>query len=151
MEINLYDWEKFERTKVRYISFVTLYVFFILISLLSWNITWVILLFLFLGWYMFFNLLWKNNIKAKIFDEWLKIWNKFIAWSNVHWFVLELDDNTNLIKNIVFLVNNTKLVHTLNDDNEKIKEFILNLNDKCEMLSYYDQTFVDKIIRKLKI
>ncbi|MBS8121685.1 hypothetical protein [Candidatus Vampirococcus lugosii] len=151
MEINLYDGEKFERTKVRYISFVTLYVFFILISLLSGNITGVILLFLFLGGYMFFNLLGKNNIKAKIFDEGLKIGNKFIAWSNVHGFVLELDDNTNLIKNIVFLVNNTKLVHTLNDDNEKIKEFILNLNDKCEMLSYYDQTFVDKIIRKLKI
>ncbi len=151
MEVRLYDWERFDRTKTWYISFISFYIFFIFLSLIYQNITWVLLLLLFLGGYLFFSLVSMKKIKAIIKEEWLQLWQKFFSWNDIAWFALEVDEESQRIKNIVFLINNNKLIHTFDDEAENIKSFVMNLSDKAEMLSDYHQTFLDKLVRTLKL
>jgi hypothetical protein len=49
-------------------------------------------------------------------------------------YVLEVDRNTQLIKNIVFLFPSYHIIHSFDDDKEKIKSFILALNDYLPMV-----------------
>lgn len=152
MQVRVYDWEYFDRGKLWYISFVTFIAFFMIISLIIQNFSWIVVLFLLLWWYILLHLLpaWKK-INLAIAEEWLKIWWTFHPWSKLTGFVLEIDINTQSIKNIVLLMWNFRSIHTFADDAENIKPFILALWDIVPMLDWYEQTFVDKLVRKLKI
>ncbi len=151
MEVTVYDWEKLYRSKSWYIIFVSFMIFFIILSFVFWNISWVILSFLLLGGYIMFALPSMKKIKASITSEWLNLWPKLYPWWDIHWFALELDEDNKTIKNIVFLVRNNKLIHTFDDDKDNIKKFVMNLSDYAEMLSDYPQSFMEKLIRTLKL
>ena len=54
MEIKVYNWEYFERGKTRYIVFALLILTVIVISILSKNYIWWVLVFLVSWWYIFY-------------------------------------------------------------------------------------------------
>ncbi len=151
MEIKAYDWEKFERTQWRYIIFVTSFVVLIFLSFITANITGVILLFLMMWWYLLYSIISLRKISIKLKDEGLKVWDKFIPWDSIYGFALEIDEQTERIKNIVFVTKKAIMIHTLSDEAENIKEFVLNLNDKTNMLSDFEQGFSERLFRRLKI
>ncbi len=152
MEIKVYDWEQYNRTKQRYIGFVFFIAFMILISFLIGNISWVVLLFLFLWGYLIFSILQSQKVVTlKQMDEWLMIGEKFIPRTKIHWFLLEMDPETQLMKNIVIVTSEKKYIHTLNDDKDKIKDFVMKLSDRIEMLSDHQQSLMDKIVRYFKL
>jgi len=123
----------------------------IIISLFTKNFVWAILLFLLLWWYILFWLTNLQKIRISIASEWLKFWDKFFPWNSVNGFVLEIDNKTQTLKNIVFVIWNIKYIHTLKDDPDNIKEFVMNLSEYAPLLSDYDQTFVEKLSRRLKL
>lgn len=151
MEIYVYNWELHERGKWWYIIFITFFAFMIIVSLFTKNFVWAILLFLLLGGYILFWLTSLQKLRISIASEWLKLWDKFFPWNSVNWFLLEIDNQTQTLKNIVFIIWNIKYIHTLNDDSEKIKEFILTLSEYAPLLSDYEQTFIEKLSRRLKL
>ena len=151
MEIKVFDWEKFERSKIWYVSFISFFVFFILLSIFFNNISWVFLLLLMLWWYLLFSLRSDKIIRLWIYDDWLKIGQKLYSWSDCVWFALEMNDSNQKINNIVIIMKRDKSINTFSDSPENIKEFILKLSDNLDMLSDYEQTFVEKLSRKLKI
>lgn len=151
MEVKVYDWERFERTQWWYITFVASFVLLIIASFVTGNISGIIVLFLMLWWYLLYSIISLKKVTIKIRDEWLKIWSKFFPWENFYGFALELDEQTESIKNIVFVTKNANMIHTLADEPDTIKQFVLNLNDKLQMLSDFEQWFAERLWRKLKI
>lgn len=152
MEIKLYNWEKQNRPKRWYIVFWWWFVFFIIILLLISNIFGAIILMMILGGYLLFSMETRKKITCTIAKEWLRIDKKMYAWTEVTGFALELWENdTKTLKNIVFFIWNNTLIHTFDDDYENIKAFLEELSDYVAMYSEYNQSFIDKLIRKLKL
>lgn len=151
IEVTVFDWEKYDRSKTWYIIFVTFFAFMIIASILFQNLVWAILLFFLLWWYILFSMSSNRRIKLTLVGEWVKMWWKFYPWWKISWFVLEIDEKTQLIKNIVLIVSNNKLINTLDDSPENIKQFILILSEMIPMLDDYDQTFIEKLARQLKL
>ncbi len=93
-----------------------------------------------------------QKIKISILNEWLKLWEKLYSWNSIEWFMLELDPKESIIKNIVFIIGTNKAIHTIVDEWEKIKTFILKLEEIwIPLFSDINQTFIEKLIRKLKL
>ncbi|UFX82644.1 hypothetical protein [Candidatus Absconditicoccus praedator] len=151
MEVKVYDGERFERTQWWYITFVASFVLLIIASFVTGNISGIIVLFLMLGGYLLYSIISLKKVTIKIRDEGLKIGSKFFPWENFYGFALELDEQTESIKNIVFVTKNANMIHTLADEPDTIKQFVLNLNDKLQMLSDFEQGFAERLGRKLKI
>ncbi len=151
MQINVYDGEKLERWKWWYIIFMTAISFMIIMSILTDNFVGAILLFFLVWGYMLFSMWASKQIKLTIVEEWFKVWWALYPWSNVWWFVLEIDEKSQIIKNIVLLIWNNKLIHTIEDDADNIKQFIMILSDVIPMLADYEKTFIEKLIRRMKL
>lgn len=151
MEINVFDWEQFERWKRWYIWFISFFSIIIFLSLISKNIEWAIIIFFILWWYTIFWLVSLKQIKILLTDEWLLIWKKIFPWSSLNWFAIDLDEKTLFIKNLIILNWNTKLIHTLNDNNDSIKQFILALSERIPLVGELENTFFERLIRKLKL
>lgn len=151
MQVLVYNWEIFQRGRWWYIWFATFFVFMILISILFKNIVWALLLFLFVWWYLVYSLNATQKIKISVDDSWLKIWNKNYPFWEIEGFVLELDSDTQKVKNIVFLIKSLKLIHTLADEPENIKQFVLELSWYVDMLSDYPQGLLDRLVRRFKL
>lgn len=99
-------------------------------------------------------------------NEGLKVWGKFYPWWSIDWFVLEtaplkdmpnpddyigVEQNDYVLKNIVILQWSNKLIHTFADENESIKEFLMIIQEAIPMIEDYNKSFVDKIVRLLKL
>ncbi len=151
MEVKVYDWEMFDRGKRWYVVFVSVFVFIILLSLLTKNLVGAILLFFFLWGYIIYSLTSSKIINLMISDEGLKIWGKIYPRSNIEGFVLEIDEKKQTLKNIVFLIWNNKLIHTFADEGWNIKTFVQNLYDYLPLVGDYQQWFLDRISRVLKL
>ena len=150
MQVKVYDGEYFERWPWWYIIFVTVVAFVIIVSIIVGNIVGVFLIFLLLWWYLLLWLILKKTT-LKIADEGLKIWDKLYSWNDLQWFVLEIDEWNQELKNIVILRGNGKMIYTFTDDSETIKGFVQNLYDYIPMYSNYNQSFTDKLARTLKL
>jgi len=108
---------------------------------------------MFMLWgYILFGLLNTQKIKASIDDNGLKINDKYYPKSEIRWFSLELDPDSQVIKNIVFFIKNNKMIHSfVNIQEPKVKDFLKKLSKQAPMISEYEQTFVDRLIRFLKL
>lgn len=106
-------------------------------------------MFLLLWWYLIVSI--NKKITLKIEDEGLKIWDKLYPWNELYGFVLEIDSWNQQLKNIVLFRGKDKMIYTFIDESENIKEFIQNLYDYIPMYSEFEQSFVDRLSRTMKL
>jgi len=151
MEIIVYNSEKFQRSKLRYVLFATIITAVVVFSILNNNTVWVIVLFILLWAYFYY---WVSNsqlVKMKTEKDWILIWSREYPRSTFTWYVIEVEAKTQKIKNIVLITKKWFSIHTINDENTNIKSFILSLDEHLPMLSQFDQTLLEKMTRKLKL
>lgn len=151
MELNVYNTEKFERWKRWYVILAFVMALVIIICIFYTNWTWIVLMFLLLWWYIYLCLIRVEEIKMKITDEWLLIWNKLIPWTTLTWYVIEINKDDQQIKNIVLLSEKSHLIHTISDSTDNIKAFLTELDNYISMTWEYDQTRWERLARVLKL
>lgn len=151
VSIKSFNGEKFEKNSRWYIIFATVFVWIILLSLLSGNFVWAVVLFFLLWWYLYYTLNVNQTIEIKITDWILSIWNKNVARSNYIWFVLEIEVKTDSIKNIVLVSRKSHNIFTINDEVDKIWEFLDNMVNYIPHLDNYEQSFFEKLSRKFQL
>lgn len=151
MQLKTYNTEYFERNKLWYIIFAIccIAIFTMTIYYKNW-VGSVLLLFLLWG-YFYFGIAWVNEVFMTIWDNGLSIDKKIFAWSEISGFVLEYEEKTKQIKNIVILHNNTNSIYTIVDDQKPLHDFIESLSQRIPMVSTYEQSFFEKLSRKLKL
>lgn len=154
MELKVYNTEKFERTKIRYVIFSCLFVLIIIASLFYKNIVWIVLMFFLVWAYIYYGLINVYEINIGISENWLVL-DRVIPRSQISWFCLELeidkDKNIKKIKNIVFIYTNWHSIHTINDTEENLSLFVNELNQYTHMLETYTQSSREKFMRKIKL
>ena len=144
MELNVYSSEKFERNKRWYV--ILAFVMILVISMCAYykNWTWIILMFLILWGYIYLWLINVKEIKMKITDEWLILWDKLIPRTKLTWYVIEIHKDSQEIKNIVLLSEKQHSIHTISDTIENIKSFLAQLDNYIPMVWEYNQTNREK-------
>ena len=153
MEIKVYDWEYFERGKTRYIVFVLLILTVIVISILSKNYIWWVLVFLVSWWYIFYATKSNELVEMRIWKKGLQIGKTVYPRDSLNGFVLEYHTEKEKVHNIVVLEQkNTPRIYTIKDPESKnFEKFINELVEYIPMLEKYDQSTFDKFIRKIKL
>lgn len=153
MEIKVYNWEYFERGKTRYIVFALLILTVIVISILSKNYIWWVLVFLVSWWYIFYATKSNELVDMRIWKKALQIGKIVYAWDSLRWFVLEYHTKKEKVQNIVILEqNNIPRIYTIKSpDSKSFQSFINELVEYIPMLEKYDQSTFDKFIRKIKL
>ncbi len=152
MEIKAFNGEYFERWRTWYIIFTIFVVFFVIFNILYWNFWGIIIFFIVLWIYFYFLLQWQKRIKIKFDENWVYIDTKYYPWTSFLGFTIEIDPVTRKVKNIVFVLQNGGyLVYTIDDDENKFKEFTLKLSEYLPVLEQYNQSFFDKLLRVLKL
>ncbi len=151
MELKVFNWEKFERNKTRYIIFASIFILIFVLSAFYKNIVWIILMFFLLGAYIYYGIININETTITISENWLLVWTKVIPWNNLVWYCIELEIKKKTIKNIVLVHQRWHSIYTINDSEENIKVFLETLNQTLPILSDFPQTFREKIIRKIKL
>jgi hypothetical protein len=151
MIVQAHNSELFQRPRARYIVFSTIFIFVVLLALVTKNFFWALLMFFLLGWYIFFNLTSTQVTNLEIKEEWLNIWNKLYPRWQMSGFSLEIDNETHQIKNIIFSSNNSIFIHTFADSIENTKRFIVELSTLIPMLSEIQLTSKEKIVRRMML
>ena len=151
MELKIYSAEKFERGKWRYVILAFIMVLVIFTCIYYKNLTWIILMFLALWSYIYLWLINLKEIKLGITENWLILWDKLIPWTKLTWYVIEINKDTQEIKNIVLLSEKNHSIHTILDSNENIEKFLMQLNNYLPMEWEYHQTIWDKLARFFKL
>jgi len=151
MELIVYNWEIFKRTIVRYIRFTIILILILVLSILNNNAPWAIILLFLIGGYFYYSSTINKNISIKITENWLVIWDKIHIRNNLTWYVLEVNKNNWEIKNIVFLHTNSHNIYTIFDSIDNLKIFIENLENYIKMQPWYQQTLLEKIMRRFQI
>lgn len=150
-QIKTYNSEKFNRDKLWYILFSTIFIIIFVVSIFYKNIVWAILMFFLLGWYLYYGIINIQEITMKITDNWLIIWEKLINWKNIKWYSLEIDPTQQKIKNIIFINTRNHNIYTINDNDENIKIFLQQLDGILPIIWDFPQTFWEKASRKMKL
>lgn len=152
MELKVYNWEYFERSKTRYIVFAFVILLVIVLSVLSNNVVWWVLVLLFASGYLYFSLKTSKTTSIIIWKKVLQIWKSVFPWSELKWFVLEYHTKKQKVHNIVFIDNkNSPDIYTIHDTEKNLDEFINELNGYIPMLESYHQSGFDKFVRWLKL
>jgi hypothetical protein len=152
MELKVYEWEKFERSKIWFLVFAFVILLVIILSILIENILWWVLVFLIAWGYIFYITKTNDTIKMITWKQALQIWKMTIPYENLSWFVLEYHTEKKKIHNIVIIDNKKHYeIYTIKDTEKNIENFANELNDYIPMLDNYEQKIMDKFIRKLKL
>ncbi|HOG15536.1 MAG TPA: hypothetical protein PK674_03010 [Candidatus Absconditabacterales bacterium] len=151
MELKVFNGEKFERDKVRYIVFASIFILIFVVSAFYKNIVGIILMFFLLGAYIYYGIINVNEITITISENGLLVGTKVIPWTNLVGYCIELELKKQQIKNIVFVSQRGHTIYTINDSEENIKTFLENLNQMLPMLTDFPQNFWEKIVRKMKL
>lgn len=154
MQLKVYNAEKFERTKIRYVIFSCVFVLIIIASIFYKNIVWIILMFFLVWAYIYYGLINIYEISISISENGLVL-DKIIPRSQISGYCLELelDKNKNIkrIKNIVFIYPKWHSIHTISDTEDNLSSFVNELNQYTQMLETYPQTSREKFMRKIKL
>jgi len=151
MSLTVYNWEIFDRTNTWYIVFGMVFALLIIFSIIYWNYTWAIVLFILLGWYIFFNLWNQQKIKLIVSISWLTIWQKTYNRSDIEWFWLEINETQDKIKNIIFIIKKNKQIFTISDDSQNTKNFIWKMIKYTDMIDTIGRNIFEKITRYLRL
>ena len=152
MELKVYDWEKFERSKTRYLVFALVILLVVVLSVLSNNTIWWIFVLLVAGGYVYYTTKINDTTKMVTWKQALQIWKTTYSRDNLDGFVLEYHTEKKKIHNIV-IIDNKKVyrIYTIKDTEKNLENFVNELNWYIPMLDKYEQSTMDKIIRKLKL
>lgn len=152
MELKVYDWEKFERSKTWFIIFAFVILLVVVSSILIKNILWWVLVLLIAWGYIFYITKTSDVIKMITWKQALQIWKTTYPYKNLNGFVLEYHTEKQKIHNIVIIDNKKHYeIYTIKDTTKNLENFINELNEYIPMLDNYEQTTFDKFIRKLKL
>lgn len=152
MELKVYNWEYFERGKTWYIVFALVILGVIVISILSNNVLGGVLVLLFAWWYIYLLTKIKDTTTMIIWKTSLQVWKTPFLRSTLKWFVLEYHTQKEKIHNIVIIDNkNTAKIFTINDTEKNLKNFVNELSNYIQIMDNYDQTKLDKFMRKIKL
>lgn len=151
MEIKAYNSEKFNRNNRWYVWFSSAMAAIVILSILNDNIPWAVLLFFLLWGYFYYSISNNQLIKISIDKQWLIVGTKTYSRNNLSGYALEIDPKTQKIKNIVFITGKQHSIHTIGDNDQNTKNFIVSLNDYLPMVWEYEQSFLEKLARKLKL
>jgi hypothetical protein len=150
-DLKVFSSEKFERSKTRYLIFACVFILIIWLSIFFKNIVWVVLMFFLLWAYIYYGIIDVQEINIRVTENWLIIKNNIIPWTNILWYCIEINQETQEIKNIVFIHTKWHSIHTIIDSEENLKQFLTTLSMYCPMLQEYKQTFREKFARKIKL
>lgn len=152
MELKVYNWEYFERGKVRYIIFAVIILLVIVWSVLAKNAPWWILVLIFAWWYLYYLTKINSFVQMKTWKNALQVGKYTYSRDSLTWFVLEYHTEKKIIHNIV-LIENTKeaRIYTITDTSENLENFVHELSKYIPMLDTYNQSFFDKFLRKIKL
>ena len=152
MELKVYNWEYFERGKTWYVIFALVILGVIVISILSNNVLGGVLVLLFAWWYIYLLTKIKDTTTMIIWKNSLQVWKTPFLRSTLKWFVLEYHTQKEKIHNIVIIDNkNTAKIFTINDTEKNLKNFVNELSNYIQIMDNYDQTKLDKFMRKIKL
>ena len=152
MELKVYDWEYVERGKVWYIVFACVILLVVVLSVIVSNYVWWVLVLLFAAGYLYFLLKTNKNIVITIWKKVLQVWKTLYQWNELRWFVLEYHTKKQKIHNIVIIDNkNTPRIYTINDSEKILESFVNELNNYIPLLENYEQSSLDKFIRRIKL
>lgn len=87
----------------------------------------------------------------EIQDSFIKIKERTIPYVNLLGFVLEWDPQTGKAQNIVLILKSHHEIFTIEDSSQNIENFTQVLSKNIPVLEGYDQSFLEKVARKLKI
>jgi lipopolysaccharide export LptBFGC system permease protein LptF len=152
MELKVYDWEKFDRSNTWFIVFAFVILLVVILSILSSNIFWWVLVFLVAWGYIFYITKINDTTKMIVWKQALQIWKVVYPYDNLNGFVLEYHTKKKKIHNIVIIDNKKNYrIYTIKDTEKNLESFVNELNWYIPMLDSYEQTTMDKFIRKLKL
>ena len=152
MELKVYDGEKFDRSKTWFIIFAFVILLVVILSVLSKNIVWWIIVLVVAGGYIYYITKTNETTKIITWKQALQIWKAVFPYDSLSWFVLEYHTEKKKIHNIV-IIDNKKVyrIYTIKDTAKNLENFVNDLNWYIPMLDNYEQTTMDKFIRRLKL
>jgi len=152
MELKVYNWERFERSKTWYLVFAFIILLVVVLSILIKNITWWVLVLLIAWGYMFYITKTNDIIKMVTWKQALQIWKTTFPYESLAWFVLEYHTKKKKIHNIVIVDNKKHYdIYTIKDTEKNLQNFVNDLNEYVPILDNYEQSAMDRFIRKLKL
>jgi len=151
MSVLVYNGEKFQRSKVWYLVFSVVFASVFILSILSNNIVWAVLIFFLLGGYFYYSTINNQVITMTTDTSQLIIGNKNYPRNSFTWYVVEIYPKIQQIKNIVFLTAKWHMIYTFDDSIEHIRVFLLELDGYLPMLGDFHQTSIERFSRKMKL
>jgi len=157
VSLKIYNWEVFERGILWYVCFFLVIGAVVCVSLFykSWDdlqgLIWAIIMLIIVWGYLFFLSKESAEVKMIIKPEWLAIWNRLVAYSQLVGFVVEIDKRTLKYKNIVLLYDKSIEIYTLKDTKKQQELFFSKLSELVPYVEKYEQSSLDKLLRRLKI
>ncbi len=166
MQINVYGWEQFVRTTWRYVIAGILFAIVIALALVGGNILqwWenlkltrqsvfgAIVLLGLARWYRSWSHYQDQQVVVMYMGEaWLTLGNRTITWNLIKWFGIEINKNTQELRNLVLVTFRGNEIHTFADTQESIKTFIEELNGHIPYIENVSLSWIDKVTRKLKL
>lgn len=152
MEIRVYNWEHFERTKWWFVAFAVVLASIIWLSLFFANLFGAIILFLFTWAYILFSLTKNKHINLTIRDTGFVVDTRLRPRQWLDSFVVEVDTKTQEWRNIIVVQkNNDHMIFTFDDDAQKRTAFVSELQTYIPLIENYPQTTMDKIARKMQL
>ena len=148
----MYNGEHFERGKVWYLVFVLVILLVVVLSVLSNNIIWWVFVLLVAGGYLFYLTKVNDTITIITWKNALQIEKAAFPYETLSWFVLEYHTEKKKIHNIVIIdKKNVARIYTIKDTEKNLEKFVNELNEYIPMLENYEQSTMDRFIRKLKL
>ena len=152
MELKVYDWEYFERGKTWYIVFAFVILAVVILSVLSSNLPWWVIVLLFAAGYLYFSLKSNKTVVMIIWKKVLQVWKEVFQWEKLRGFVLEYNKNKKTIHNIVIIDDKwDSKIYTIHDTSKNLVNFVNELNGYIPMLEKFNQSNLDKFMRRIKL
>ena len=151
MSLRIFNGEKFDRSKVRYVFFTIIILGIITLSLYKKNIVGVVVLFFILGAYIYYSIIANQTTRMTIHQTHLLVDKKSFPRKEFKGYVIEIEKTSKNIKNLVLLTTKGHIIYTINDTNENIKTFLRELEEYIPMESEYTQSVGEKITRLLQL
>ena len=155
--LKVYNWELFERGKRWYVGFAGVILTILGLSLFYktgqgvQNIVGSVIMLMIVGGYLFFQSKTWSTIQLTLSSEGVFAGERLIPFAVLKWFVVEMEKKTGKLRNIVFVFDKSVEIFTLNDTPEHQKLFFAELAKVVPFLESYEQGFVEKLIRKIKL
>lgn len=155
--LKVYNGELFERGKRWYIGFVAIIFSVLGLSLFYktgqeiHNIIGGVMMLMIVGGYLFLQSKIWTEIQLTLKPEGIYAGERLIPLSLIKGFVVEMEKKSWKLKNIVLVLERGVEIFTLNDTTEQQQLFFSELSKFVPFLDTYEQSWIDKLMRKIKL